>query len=1235
MACISATVLATMVVWSPQRATVIFATFFVVIVSMIAGAPSVHAICGNGTVDPGEQCDDGNSVSDDGCSSTCTIEAGWTCTNSPQEAPSVCCTRIPFPHDITFGPDGKLWFTEIDDNKIGTMTTSGKVTEYTIPTLVSNPRDITAGPDGNLWFTEYGGNKIGKITTAGVITEYALPFGPGGPRDITAGPDGNLWFTNEIGKIGKITTAGVITEYDVPSAGTFPAGITTFDGNLWFTEISGNMIGKSTILGSITEYPGAGNPEGITGGPDGKLWWTETTGNKIGRTLPNGNQDAEFAIPTGNSTPRGITASGADLWFAEEDGNKIGKITTGGEITEYAVPTGASDPIGITASGGNVWFAENLGHKIGKLTAGTITEYERCSQKSSGAPDMAESTDSGISSTDNITNFSTPKFSVSCTTGWTVTLWRGSTQIASGTCAGSIVALTPSTALVNGTFSITARQGFSADSSALSVTIDTVAPSTLAATNMTAATDSGSSSTDNITSDSTPDFDGPCVTDDVIKLYAGATQVASMTCASSAYSFTSSSLSDASYSMTVTATDTAGNVSIASSALTATIDTAAPTNTGTPDMTAATDSGSSSTDNNTSDTTPNFTVSCTTGTTVQLYDDGSSSGSSGTCSLSTVELTAGTLAEGSNAITAKETDTAGNVSAASSALTATIDTAAPTVSLLSPADNATGVGLSDNLILTFNENVVAASNKNIVLKKSSDASTVETIAASDTTKATVSSTQVTINPSTTLSNATDYYVTMDSGAFTDTAGNTAAGISLSTTWNFTTIAIVCGNSSTDSGEQCDDGNTTNGDCCSSTCQYESSSTVCRAAAGDCDIAEYCPGSSATCPSDVVRPVTTVCRITTGGICGKADICDGTSTSCADSHLPADTKVTGGLCCTGTSATATNPTCQGGCGDGKPNTGEECDDGNTINNDKCTNLCALARCGDGITQPASEACDDGNTVDDDTCRNNCTIKIKPPPPPPPPHSSSSSSTSSSYIFSSSASSSSRNCIPVAHSPPKKDDGNLFTTVIDTVLTVLGTTPNPSITWDCEPRPRCCSLDRQAYGTVLDITGTMPNMTVVRRDALPPGVTHGQVRWGLTIPECSARGGVSTVGDTENTWDCSPRRVRCCSPKGCAYGEDRDGAVVREDTLQLSGVSAGDVTWGLLADHCGALNAIGDTAADKSTCDAAVETIPVKSNGKIFLERFVCLFTSAPGFCTTTGGRTVEINAGVGLPVSGCD
>jgi cysteine-rich repeat protein len=32
-------------------------------------------VCGNGHVDPGEQCDDGNRISGDGCSSTCRLEA--------------------------------------------------------------------------------------------------------------------------------------------------------------------------------------------------------------------------------------------------------------------------------------------------------------------------------------------------------------------------------------------------------------------------------------------------------------------------------------------------------------------------------------------------------------------------------------------------------------------------------------------------------------------------------------------------------------------------------------------------------------------------------------------------------------------------------------------------------------------------------------------------------------------------------------------------------------------------------------------------------------------------------------------------------------------------------------------------------------------------------------------------------------------------------------------------------
>src|SRR3954468_13124814 len=37
------------------------------------------SMCGDNGLDTGEQCDDGNSTSGDGCSATCKIEPGWIC----------------------------------------------------------------------------------------------------------------------------------------------------------------------------------------------------------------------------------------------------------------------------------------------------------------------------------------------------------------------------------------------------------------------------------------------------------------------------------------------------------------------------------------------------------------------------------------------------------------------------------------------------------------------------------------------------------------------------------------------------------------------------------------------------------------------------------------------------------------------------------------------------------------------------------------------------------------------------------------------------------------------------------------------------------------------------------------------------------------------------------------------------------------------------------------------------
>ena len=58
-----------------------------------AGAPSACApLCGNGLINAGEACDDANVAAGDGCSPTCAVEAGWTCNSSP--SPSVCVAAI-------------------------------------------------------------------------------------------------------------------------------------------------------------------------------------------------------------------------------------------------------------------------------------------------------------------------------------------------------------------------------------------------------------------------------------------------------------------------------------------------------------------------------------------------------------------------------------------------------------------------------------------------------------------------------------------------------------------------------------------------------------------------------------------------------------------------------------------------------------------------------------------------------------------------------------------------------------------------------------------------------------------------------------------------------------------------------------------------------------------------------------------------------------------------------------
>jgi streptogramin lyase len=82
-----------------------------------------------------------------------------------------------------------------------------------------------------------------------------------------------------------------------------------------------------------------------------------------------------FHVPSADSGLRHIVA-GPDgaLWFTERKANKVGRITTGGQITEYPVPNNASgledtgpDEI-VSGRDGALWFLADIGESVYRLT---------------------------------------------------------------------------------------------------------------------------------------------------------------------------------------------------------------------------------------------------------------------------------------------------------------------------------------------------------------------------------------------------------------------------------------------------------------------------------------------------------------------------------------------------------------------------------------------------------------------------------------------------------------------------------------------------------------------------------------------------------------------------------------------------------------------------------------------------------------------------------------------------
>ncbi|MDY0003597.1 MAG: hypothetical protein RBU30_20025 [Polyangia bacterium] len=194
------------------------------------------------------------------------------------------------------------------------------------------------------------------------------------------------------------------------------------------------------------------------------------------------------------------------------------------------------------------------------------------------------------------------------------------------------------------------------------------------------------------------------------------------------------------------------------------------------------------------------------------------------------------------------------------------------------------------------------------------------------------------------------------------------------------LSYYCGNQVLDPGEECDDGNNSSGDGCGPTCKLEACGNGFLDPGEECDDGE---ASSDVLP-DACRTDCTLPRCgdgveDTGEACDDGDLesGDGCSALCRVEHCGNGVVDAGEECDDG------NPTSGDGCqyncrlprcGDGVQDAAlqEECDEGTSNSDtsaDACRTNCQLPRCGDGVTD-TGEICDDGNSVRGDGCDPDC-------------------------------------------------------------------------------------------------------------------------------------------------------------------------------------------------------------------------------------------------------------------------
>ncbi|MBU2996462.1 Ig-like domain-containing protein [Cellulophaga baltica] len=582
-----------------------------------------------------------------------------------------------------FADNGETVEVFLDGTSIGTITANITLGQWTL-----DYRGIPLA-DGDYTLTAYAIDTAGN--TSAVSADFPITIDTINPNEPTvttitvdSGSSTSDGITNDTTLIFSGTSeANSIVEVfvDGVSIGT----TTTNSSGEWSYNHTSTVLaeGDYTITARASDL--AGNSSALS--TDFPL--------TIDVTAPATPVITAISEDTGSSSTDGITSDNQLIFSGTSDanvilelfldGNSIGTTTSdssGNWTFDYTGVTLVDNDYGITAIASDT--AGNLSAESAEFSFTIETD-------NNFAPFISKITDdTGESTTDEITSDNTLIITGLSGPNDTVELFFDGVSVGTVLANGSGQWSFDYTGIVlaDDTYILTAQSideagnisGFSAD---FPITVDTTAPIAPLVTSIT--NDTGSNTSDGITNDTTIIFSGTSEADSVVEVFIDGVSIGSTATDSAGdwtYDYTGTVLSEGDYIITARATDLAGNVSAISTDFPITIDTTAPNSSVVTSI--SDDLGTSSTDGLTSDNTLIFSGTSEADSTVEVFIDGTSIGTTITDGSGnwTFDYTGSTLADGDYDITAQTIDVAGNTGTLSVVYPITIDTSSPTLTLV-------------------------------------------------------------------------------------------------------------------------------------------------------------------------------------------------------------------------------------------------------------------------------------------------------------------------------------------------------------------------------------------------------------------------------------------------------------------------------------------------------------------------------------------------------------------------